>query len=113
MDYRNRKYYLISLSDSMLSWWENGHDDYGVRYDYYLKRIREKMYSVKFGKPYNHFLHIHGKWGDDPVIDGVKPQLFISVDRNEGTKFEDLMYEFMDKDINVRCIELTKEICGQ
>lgn len=97
MDYRNRKYYLVTLSSSS--------------YDIRLNHFKMFIPTLKISEPYNHFKN--GKSYDGENTNKYW-QMMISC-RNEHA--EALEYELnKDKRQNEKYsyfMELNKQICGQ
>ena len=115
MDYRERKYYLVRLSDGLSPfWWVKGHDNYGVRYDSYLKYFKDKIKSLKISPPYNHIRanQDSGKWDGAMSSIGYVQMLF-SCRKCDVNKIEDIFRKMLGHNNYFHYIELTKEICGQ
>lgn len=115
MDWRERKYYLVRLNDSLLDWWHKGHDDYGIKYNNSYNIIKNTIPSIKISEPYNHFRFNDDKYGYDGHLNEIGyVQLMISCRKNYCILLEKAIKELQKKDPNhVAIKEITKEMCGQ
>ena len=112
MDWRNRKYYLVTLG-------------YGIRHCGRFQMLK-RIPSVKFSKPYNHIfppikdapegylgsINYDGKHTDETGMRYV--QYMISCNDAQSESVENLLNNFHnDEPLYCYWFELTKEICGQ
>lgn len=113
MDYRERRYFLISLNTQYRSKYDTCQNK---RVWYQDLDLIKRIPSVKFGCPYNHFKNSnsHGEYDGETV--GKYVQMLVSCRRKYADDFICLL-----KGISVSkrsagytyWIELTKEVCGQ
>lgn len=117
MDYRERKYYLVRFNDgsgSIGMWWSKNHDNNGEKYSNYCNMLKQKIPSIKVSGPYNHFKLNTDEYGYDGSMEDIGYiQLMISCRKEYCKLFENTMSDIKKCDDYVRCIEITKEICGQ
>lgn len=115
MDWRERKYYLVKLNEPSFPWWRKEHDDYGVKYKFHFKFMKECAPSVRIRKPYNHFKTNEDKFGWDAKADGMYyVQYMVSCRKEHSEIFEHNMSWLRDNEPeHVFITEITKEMCGQ
>lgn len=103
MDYRNKKYYLVSFD--------------GHAYDFRLNILKKEISSLKISAPYNHFRDYKPEYDGESmkkINRSTYWQMMISCNKEDE---EILLYELRKAKRNdsFSCVwfELTKENCGQ
>lgn len=112
MDWRERNYYLVNLNYSKTDWWVERHDNYGIKHDTYLNRIRREVKSIKISAPYKHFKNNGREYDGDIKEIGYVQQMF-SCKKSESELFEEFMASIYEHDKYTKIIKMSKEKCGQ
>lgn len=108
MDWRSRKYYLVSIP-------------YFCR-DMRINYFKIAAPSIKMSEPYNHVAHKIGRYGSDYKYDGQwcketgvhRPDYMISCKTEESEALEYELRKMVRNDGYYGAFyELTKEFCGQ
>lgn len=106
---------MVRLNDSLLCWWNKGHDDYGMKYSNYYNMLKRTIPSIKISEPYNHFKFNDDKYGYDGHLKEIGyVQLMISCRKKYCELLENTVSEIQRKDPeHVVIKEITKEMCKQ
>lgn len=115
MDYRNRKYYLVKLNESTLSWECKNHDDYGDVYENSMRHLR-KVPSIRFGRVMNHFRNPKNTSAcieNDAESIEFRPQLMLSIKTEYEKRLTSAFSKMKKRNRFFEVTELTKNKCGQ